>query len=73
MSPEDKEKYDNDNFYGEIKAVLCNDPLSWDGILFWGCEVNVKCNGSLRPVVSFDYITNILRPALRKMKDKEEE
>lgn len=35
ITPEDKEKYMDDNFYGEIKAVLCNDPINYFGILFW--------------------------------------
>ena len=34
ITPEDKKKYMDDNFYGEIKSVLCNNPINYFGSCF---------------------------------------
>lgn len=52
VTPEDKEKYNNDSFDGEIKVILCNTPLNFYGLFFWGTELVIKCNGASRPVLS---------------------
>ena len=64
LAPEDREKYEDDNFYGEINVILCNDPLNYYGILFWGCEVEITCRGIDRPVISKNYIENVLLPII---------
>lgn len=56
ISPEDKEKYIDDSFEGELKCILCNHPINFYGYLFWGTEVVIKCNGSRRPVLSSDWV-----------------
>lgn len=56
ISPTDKISYENNGFQGEIKAILCNTPLNFFGILFWGTEVVIKCNGSSRPVISYEWV-----------------
>ena len=49
VSPEDKEKYNDDNYTGNITAILLNVPFSCD--LSWGDEVVLKCNGENRPTL----------------------
>ena len=68
ITPEDKKKYMDDNFYGEIKSVLCNNPINYFGILFWGCEIPIICQGKDRPILSEDYIKNVLLPIVNKQK-----
>lgn len=58
VSVEDKSKHDDDEFRGEIPAILCNTPMNFGGILFWGTEVLIKCNGNMRPVISSDWVEN---------------
>lgn len=72
-TPEDKEKYNDDDFYGEIKAILTNQPLNYCGALAWGCEVILKCNGADRPDLSNDFIRNILQPIIDKERSEENE
>lgn len=62
------EYFMDDNFYGEIKAVLCNNPINYFGILFWGCEIPIICQGEDRPILSEDYIKNVLLPIVNKQK-----
>lgn len=56
ISPEDIKEYDND---GDkvIKVILANSPFNYIGILFWGSELEVKCNGSNRPTLSKEWVT----------------
>lgn len=68
ISPEDKKKYEDDNFTGKIKAILCNQPINYFGILFWGCEIPITCRGADRPVLSLDFINNVLKPIVSKSK-----
>lgn len=56
VTKEDKEKYNDDNFRGEIKVILANDSLNYSWILFWGTELVIECNGSNRPVLSSEWI-----------------
>lgn len=72
-TPEDKEKYNDDGFYGEIKAILTNQPLNYYDALTWGCEVVLKCNGTDRPELSNDFIRNILQPIIDKERSEENE
>lgn len=72
-TPEDKEKYNDDDFYGEIKAILTNQPLNYCGALAWGCEVVLKCNGADRPDLSNDFIENVLQPIMNKERSEENE
>ena len=52
----------------KIKAVLCNNPINYFGILFWGCEIPIICQGEDRPILSEDYIKNVLLPIANKQK-----
>lgn len=52
MKPEDKVKYQDDKFYGELTAILCDYPLNFCGILWCGSEVVVQCHGNNRPTLS---------------------
>lgn len=57
---EEKEKYMDDNFRGDINVILANNPLNFYGILFWGTELAVTCDGG-RPVLSTKWLQeNIL-------------
>lgn len=38
------------------------------GILFWGCEIPIICQGEDRPILSEDYIKNVLLPIVNKQK-----
>lgn len=58
VTPEDKVKYDDDRYNGEITAILCNMPLNFSGILWWGSEVKLICRGSNRPTLSKKWITH---------------
>ena len=52
VNPEDHKKYLDDDFYGEIPAILVNTPLEFYGILDWGTLLSIKCNGPSRPIIS---------------------
>lgn len=56
MTPEDKAKYMDDRFHGELPAILCNTPINFYGVLWWGCEVVVQCHGAGRPTLSRKWI-----------------
>lgn len=61
IRPEDMIKYTDDEFYGELKCVLLNNSLHFNGILKWGIQVVIKCNGPDRPVISPEWVKeNIL-------------
>lgn len=60
LSPEDKSKYLDDSFFGEIKAILLNYPFNYSDLLTWGDEVIIRCNGSMRPVLSEVWIKECL-------------
>lgn len=56
IAREDREKYNDDNFKGDIKVILANTPLNFFGIFFWGTELEITCNGKERPVLSFEWV-----------------
>ena len=56
MSPENKKKYEDDNFIGELPAILCNDSFTYFGRLFAGQEVVVRCTGSTRPILDPEWV-----------------
>lgn len=60
VTPEDKAKYDDDSYTGEITAILCNDPLYYSYKLKWGAEVVLKCHGSSRPTLDPEWIKKYL-------------
>ena len=53
---EDKEKYHDDTFHGNITAILLNQPLNYFGRLNWADEVVLKCHGSSRPTLDPDWV-----------------
>lgn len=55
---EDREEYDSDNGNKVIKVILANSPLEYMGILFWGSELEVQCNGANRPTLSSEWVTD---------------
>lgn len=55
-TPEDKAKCQDRNFYGEITAILLNQPLCYFSKLHWGCEVKLKCCGGYRPELDQNWI-----------------
>lgn len=56
VTPEDKVKYNDDSYHGNIKAILLNNPLESLGFLEWGMEVTLKCHGSDRPTIDPEWI-----------------
>ena len=58
VTPEEKEKYNDDSYCGEITAILCNMPLNFFGILFLGSEVVLQCHGENRPTISASWLQN---------------
>lgn len=60
VTPEDKEKVNDDNFDGEITAILCSTPLNYCGILFLGTELKIKCNKSVRPSISYNWMNETI-------------
>lgn len=51
-NPDDYKKYLDDDFYGEIPAILVNTPIEFNGILNWGTLLKIKCNGPNRAIIS---------------------
>ena len=56
VTPEDKEKYKDDNYTGQIVAILLNSPLNYLGALNWGDEVVLDCHGKNRPTLSPEWV-----------------
>ncbi len=56
VSPEDKAKFNDDEYGGKITAILLNQPLNYMGDLNWGDEVVLKCNGENRPTLDPDWV-----------------
>lgn len=61
VTPEDKEKYYDDNYHGELVAILLNQPLNYFGRLNWGDEVKLKCHGDRRPTLDPDWVKENLQ------------
>ena len=55
-TPEDKAKYDDDNYTGKIEALLCNAPINYMGELEWGDKVQLRCHGSNRPTLDPEWV-----------------
>lgn len=58
LFPEDKEKYKDNNFYGELPGILVNSPIYDTYGLIWGIEIIIKCNGAKRPILSPKWVMN---------------
>lgn len=73
VTPEDKEKYDDNYYYGPVKAILCEDPAYYMGILVAGVEVVIWCNGKRRPILDPDWVEeNLMFKQLEvELKEKE--
>lgn len=56
VSPDDKEKFEDDHFTGDISAILLNHPIQFGGVLCWGDEVKLKCHGDKRPTLHPDWV-----------------
>lgn len=56
VTPEDKEKYNDDSYTGQIVAILLNSPLNYYGRLNWGDEVVLDCHGEYRPTLSPEWV-----------------
>ena len=61
VTHDDKTKYNNDRYYGEITAILLNQPLNYFGRLNWGDEVKLKCQGANRPILDPDWVKENLQ------------
>lgn len=57
---EDKARYNDDSFHGNITAILLNQPLNYYGRLNWGDEVILKCHGSNRPTIDPNWVVENL-------------
>lgn len=66
VTPEDKEKYNDNTFVGTIKAILCDHPLNYSGILSWGMEVEILCRGDMRATLNPDWV----RKNIQKVKNE---
>ena len=60
VTPEDKEKYNDDSYTGQIVAILLNNPLNYWGRLNWGDEVVLDCHGKNRPTLSPEWVKEYL-------------
>lgn len=56
VTPDDKARYNDDEFHGKISAILCNYPLYYDGILTVGDEVVLQCHGDIRPTLDPEWV-----------------
>lgn len=55
VTKEDKEKYMDDSYSGDIKVILANNPLNFAGVLFWGTELAIT-RKSGNPVLSAQWM-----------------
>lgn len=53
---DDKAKYNDDDYHGNITAILLNQPINYCGKLSWGDEVILRCQGENRPTIDSDWI-----------------
>ena len=61
LTPEDIEKYNDDNYHGELVAILLNQPFNYYGRLNWGDEVKIICHGKNRPTLAPDWVKEYLQ------------
>lgn len=57
ISKEDRKIYDRNSKDNVVKVILANSPFEYMGILFWGSELEVQCNGNNRPTLSKKWVT----------------
>ncbi len=55
-TPEEKEKYNNDEYNGKMTAILMNQPIEYYGRLKWGDEVILQCHGNARPTLDPEWV-----------------
>lgn len=55
LSEEDRKEYSNDSSNKIIKGILANNPFNYENILFWGSEIEIKCNCDKRPNLSKEW------------------
>ena len=60
VSPEEKEKYDDDTYNGKIKAILTSQPKEYYGRFNYGDEVILQCHGDSSPTLDPEWIKEIL-------------
>ena len=53
----DRKEYDSNSSNKVIKVILANNPIRYMGILFWGSELEMKCNYNFRPTLSKEWVT----------------
>lgn len=53
---------------GCIKLYIPADENGGCGEGIWGCEIPIICQGEDRPILSEDYIKNVLLPIVNKQK-----
>ena len=58
---EEKVKYHDDKYTGELIAILLNTPLNYFGVLNWGDEVKLKCHGINRPTLDPNWVKENLK------------
>ena len=63
LEPEDKVKYSDDAFTGKVKAILCNTPIEYYGLLYYGAEVQLVCHGDKRPTLDPEWIEGFKKEA----------
>ena len=54
--PESKKLYEDNDYYGKLTVILCNEPWTYANILRLGAEVVIRCNGHLRPILDPDWV-----------------
>lgn len=60
VTPEDKVKYEDDSYYGNVNAILCGNSARYMGLLVAGVEVVIRCNGEKRPILDPDWAEETL-------------
>ena len=51
VTPEDKKKYDDDNYNGKLTTILCNQPFEYYNQLSLFDEIVIVCHGKNRPTL----------------------
>lgn len=59
-TPEEKEKYNDDNYYGKMTAILCNVPINYYDKLECFTEVVLQCHGDSRPTLDPKWVKEFL-------------
>ena len=60
-TPDEKRKYDDDNYNGKITAILMDQPIEYYGRLNWGDEVILQCHGDKRPTLDPEWVKENLK------------